>query len=177
MSRCERTERLDQELEASATLFSPPDAGDPPVDEECRMRAGAAQEDPLPLLGDQLIARVAPDDVDVVVREQPYTPRHAVRERVAAQDERAIALDVDLFEIEVVPDVIGQLPSEPVLDLVTSRRAVCREIPTASLELRSARVERAPTRDPAIAANEGHPAPARRSVTQAVARGSEEVTP
>jgi hypothetical protein len=107
MSRSERTERLDQELEASATLFSPPDAGDPPVDEECRMRAGAAQEDPLPLLGDQLIARVAPDDVDVVVREQPYTPRHAVRERVAAQD---------------VPDVIGQLPSEPVLDLVAPGR-------------------------------------------------------
>src|SRR5689334_14548683 len=131
LTGCDRAAELHANLHATAPRGSSPDATDPTVHEQCRGRARAAQEDPLLVVRDQVLARMAADHVHVVVPEQAHAARRAVREAHPRQRERPEAFDVDLLEL--VEQLVGKRPREPVLELVAARRAVRREVPATDL--------------------------------------------
>src|SRR5690348_372891 len=80
LTGCERAEGLHANLHVTAPSGARPHAADSTVHEQCRARAGAAQEDPLLVVRDEVLARVAADHVHVVVPEQAHAARRTVRE-------------------------------------------------------------------------------------------------
>jgi haloalkane dehalogenase len=170
-------ERLDADLEALASSCVRPDAGNASINQEGRLRTGSAEEDPLFLLGDQPVARVARDNVDVVVRKEPHAARPDIGELIPGRHKAGLPLDVDLLETKTIPDVVGQPPRQPVLELGATRRPVGRQKAPARFTLRVARVAFVPTGKPPVAPYERDIASARRAVTEPVACRSEEVAP